>query len=126
MPKQIIPVDAPNGNGLYSHAVRTGNLLYTAGQIPLDASTGKLVEGDVQAQMHQAFKNVKNVLGAAGLGLGDVVKVYLYIADMENFAAINEVYREYFPENPPARTAFGVAALPFNAMVEIGVIAAFE
>jgi len=127
MPKQIIPVPgAPNPNGHYSHAVRTGNLLYIAGQIPLDVNTGKLVEGDVEAQAWQVFKNLKTVLDAAGLDFSDIVKCHLYVDDMANFAVVNGVYREHFPTDPPARTTIQVAGLPLGSKVEIGAIAAFE
>ncbi|NEM98228.1 RidA family protein [Pontibacter burrus] len=110
--------------GPYSHAVETGNLLYLSGQTPIDAATGKLVEGDISAQTKQCFINLFAVLKAAGLTPDDVVKVNVFLTDMANFEAMNEVYKTQFTTPYPARTTIGVAALPLGAQVEIELIAA--
>ena len=125
--RQVIPVpDAPKPNGNYSHAVRAGNMLYVAGQIPLDAATGELVPGGIEAQTKQVFANIKTVLTAAGLDFKNVVKCYTYVDDIKNLPIVNQFYVEHFPADPPARTSIQVAALPKAAMVEIGVIAVFD
>lgn len=110
--------------GPYSHAVETGNLLYLSGQTPIDATTGKLVEGDISAQTRQCFTNLFEVLQAAGLTPDDVVKVNVFLTDMADFGAMNEVYKTQFATPFPARTTIGVAALPLGAQVEIEMIAA--
>ena len=109
--------------GPFSPAVRDGDRVYTSGQVGTDAKTGKLVDGDVRAQTEQAFRNLEAVLRAAGKTLDDVVKVNVYLADMKNFAAMNEVYTKLFKPPYPARTTVGVAALPLGAAIEIEMIA---
>ena len=122
--KKIIPVPgAPAVKGHYSHAVQAGNLLFTAGQIPLNPATGQLVEGDIKAQARQVLENLKTVLHAAGLDFSSVVKAHVYVSDIANMPAVNEIYAACFPEHPPARTSVQVAALPLGAMVEIDMIA---
>ncbi len=118
-------VTAPNASaiGPYSHAVWAGGLLYLSGQTPLDATTGKLVTGDVAAQAAQCFRNLFGVLAAAGLTPGDVVKVNVYLTDMADFAAMNSVYATQFEAPYPARTTVAVAGLPRNAQIEIEMIA---
>lgn len=124
MPKQIIHTDhAPAAVGPYSQAVSTGNLLFTAGQVALDPATGKLVEGDVQAQTEQVMKNLQAVLTAAGTSFDNVVKATVFLADISDFGAMNAVYGRYLPDNPPARSAFQVGALPLGALVEIEMVA---
>jgi 2-iminobutanoate/2-iminopropanoate deaminase len=115
--------DAPKAVGPYSQAVCTGNLLFTAGQVPLDPATGKLVEGDIKAQAEQAMKNLRAVLAAAGTGFEHVVKTTVYLADIADYAGLNEVYGRYFTGNYPARSAFAVGALPLGAKVEIEMVA---
>jgi 2-iminobutanoate/2-iminopropanoate deaminase len=112
--------------GPYSHAVQTGNLLYLSGQTPIEATTGKLVEGDIAAQTRQCFINLFAVLEAAGLTPDAVVKVNVFLTDMANFGAMNEVYKTQFSEPYPARTTIGVASLPLGAQVEIEMIAALK
>lgn len=127
MSKEIIhTTQAPAAVGPYSQAVRSGNLLFTAGQVALDPATGKLVEGDVRAQTEQVMKNLAAVLTAAGASFAQVVKTTVFLADIGDFAAMNEVYGRYVGPNPPARSAFQVAALPLGARVEIEMIAALE
>ncbi len=118
-------VTAPNASaiGPYSHAVWAGDLLYLSGQTPLDATTGKLVTGDVAAQAAQCFRNLFGVLAAAGLTPGDVVKVNVYLTDMADFVAMNSVYATQFEAPYPARTTVAVAGLPRNAQIEIEMIA---
>jgi len=113
---------APAAVGPYSQAVRVGDLLFTAGQIPLTPD-GELVGGDVRAQTRQVMENLEAVLAAGGSSLQRVVKCTCYLADMNDFAAMNEVYGSYFPSDPPARSAFQVARLPKDVAIEIEAIA---
>ncbi len=124
MKKTIIHTEkAPAAVGPYSQANRAGELVYTAGQIPLDPATGKMVEGGIEAQTRRALENLQAVLEAAGAGLDSVLKTTVFLHDMGEFAAMNGVYAEFFPENPPARSAVQVAALPLGARVEIEAVA---
>lgn len=100
-----------------------GTLVYTAGQIALDPATGQIIEGDVKAQTRRVMENLKAILDAAGTGFANVVKTTVFLKDMNEFAAMNEVYGEYFKENPPARSTVEVARLPRDVRVEIEVIA---
>jgi 2-iminobutanoate/2-iminopropanoate deaminase len=109
--------------GPYSQAVRTGNLLFTAGQVPLDPATGTLVDGDIKAQAEQAMKNLHAVLAAAGTGFEHVVKTTIYLTDIADYAGLNEVYGRYITTDYPARSAFAVRALPLGAKVEIEMVA---
>jgi 2-iminobutanoate/2-iminopropanoate deaminase len=120
--------DAPGAIGPYSQAqvvrLHGGNrILYTAGQVGLDPSTGKLVDGDVKAQTAQAMKNLGAVLRGAGLGFADVVKTTVFLVDMADFEAMNQVYGTHFTSSPPARSTVAVAGLPRGARVEIEVVA---
>ena len=125
--KQIISTEkAPKAIGPYSQAIRAGNLVFTAGQIGLDPSTMEIVASEasgVATQSRQVLTNLKHVLEAAGSGLGHVVKTTVFLADMADFAAMNAVYAEFFPENPPARSTVAVRGLPKGALVEIEAIA---
>ena len=124
MGKTIIHTDhAPAAVGPYSQAVRVGNFVYTAGQIPLDPATGKMVEGTISNQTKQALRNLEAVLAAAGCGLKDVVKITVFLQDMFEFGAMNAVYSEFFGDEPPARSAVEVAALPLGAKIEIEAVA---
>jgi len=124
MKKSIIHTEkAPAAVGPYSQATRAGELVYTAGQIPLDPATGKMVEGGIEAQTRRALENLQAVLEAAGAGLDSVLKTTVFLQDMGEFAAMNGIYAEFFPENPPARSAVQVAALPLGARVEIEAVA---
>lgn len=127
MRKEIIHTDAaPAAVGPYSQAVRSGKLLFTAGQVPLDPATGKLVEGDITEQTEQVMKNLQAVLAAGGSSFDRVVKATVFLANIHDFAAMNAVYGRYVGDNPPARSAFQVAALPLGALVEIEMVAAVE
>lgn len=122
--KIVASSKAPKAVGTYSQAVIAGNTIYVSGQLPIDATTGEFVEGGIKEQLHQVFKNLQYVLEEGGYTFSDVVKTNVFLSDMGNFAALNEVYALYFKEPYPARVAYQVAALPKNALVEIDVIAA--
>ena len=115
---------APKPIGPYSQAVRVGNLLFVAGQIPVDPKTGEVVGRDIREQTRQVLENIKAVLEAAGYTLDDVVMAFVFLANMEHFPAFNEVYAQYFKDKPPARVTVQAARLPRDVLVEIAVIAA--
>jgi len=119
----IATTGAPKAIGPYSQAVRMGGLLFCSGQIPLDPSTGELIAGDIAAQTRRVFDNLAAVLAEAGVGFDAVARTTVYLADMKDFAAMNEVYSTYFSQPAPARSTIQAAALPKNARVEIDVIA---
>lgn len=122
--KEIISTQAaPAAIGPYSQGVGAGGIVITSGQIPLDPATGNFVEGGVAEQTRQSLLNVQAILAAAGLTLENVVKTTVFLKDMNDFAAMNEVYATFFPSNPPARSAVQVGKLPRDAMVEIEAIA---
>jgi len=121
----IKPAKSPTAVGPYNHAVRVGDLLFTAGQIPLDPATGALVPGDVKAQTEQVLQNLKSILDDQGLGFGNVVKSTVFLTNLADFAAMNEVYARYFTTDFPARSTVQVAALPRGSAVEIEVVAAY-
>jgi len=124
--KQIIkPAKAAQAVGPYNHAVRVGDLLFCAGQIPLDPATGNLVNGDVKAQTQRVLENVKTILEDQHLTFANVVKSTVYMTNLGDFAGMNEVYSTYFATDYPARSTVQVAALPKGAMVEIEVVAHF-
>ena len=122
--KRIIKTeDAPKAIGPYSQAVVAGGFVFASGQIPTDPATGQFVEGGISEQTRQVLRNLSKVLEAAGTGLERVVKTTVFLADMDDFAAMNEVYARFFGENPPARSTVQAARLPRDARVEIDVIA---
>lgn len=124
--KSVIHTDqAPKALGPYSQGIvaEAGRLLFTAGQVPLDAATGKIVEGDIAVQTRRVFENIRAVLEEAGSGLECVVKTTVFLADLDDFAAMNEVYATYFTDRPPARSTVEVARLPAGARVEIETVA---
>ncbi len=122
--KQIIHTNkAPKAVGPYSQAVKAGNTLYISGQVPINPETGKIIEGGIKEQTRQVMKNISAILEEAGYSFEDVVKSTCLLSDMSNFAAMNEVYAEYYPENQPARAAFAVKELPLGVMIEIETIA---
>lgn len=124
MRKEVISTEnAPAAVGPYSQAIGIGDLVYTAGQVPLDRNTGELVGGGVQEQAQQALDNLKAVLEAAGSNLENVVKTTVFLQNMSDYGAVNEVYARYFGDNAPARSAVAVAALPLGALVEIEAVA---
>ncbi|NPV67875.1 MAG: reactive intermediate/imine deaminase [Anaerolineae bacterium] len=116
--------DAPKAIGPYSQGIRIGNLVYTAGQAAVDPATGRLIEGDIKAQTEQTMKNLDAILRAAGTSLQRAVKANVYLHNIADFAAMNEVYARWIdPEKPPARTTVGGLDLPLGALVEIEVVA---
>ena len=115
---------APDAVGPYSHAVRSGGVLYCSGQVPLDPETGKLVAGSVGDQTRRCLENLRLVCRAAGAELSDAVRLGIYVTDMSTFPEVNEAYGSFFGEGPPARSTIGVAALPLGAAVEIDAIVA--
>ncbi len=122
--RQVIATEtAPKAIGPYSQAIRSAGLLFLAGQIPLDPATMQLVEGDIGKQTERVLENVKAILAAAGSSLDRVVKTTVFLKDMNEFAAMNEVYARYFAQNPPARSTVEAARLPKDARIEIEVIA---
>jgi len=122
--KEVISTDkAPGAIGPYSQAIKTGGFIFCSGQIPIDPETGEFVSQDVAEQTEQVFKNLNEVLMAAGSGLENVVKTTVFLADMGDFAAMNDVYGRYFNENKPARATVQAARLPRDARVEIECIA---
>lgn len=122
--REIITTEkAPGAIGPYSQAIKTGGIVYCSGQIPIDPATGEFVSNDVVEQTEQVLKNLSAVLDAAGTSLGNVVKTTVFLADMGDFAAMNEVYGRYFSENKPARATVQAARLPKDARVEIECIA---
>ena len=119
----VSTTEAPAAIGPYSQAVRVGDLVYTAGQLPLVPGTGKFVEGDIKAQTRQVLQNLSHVLSAAGSSLAHAVKTTIFLADLADFAAVNEVYGTFFKNDPPARSTVQVAALPLGARIEVEVVA---
>lgn len=124
MGKNIIQTNnAPSAIGPYSQAIQVGPFLYTTGQIAIDPQTGQLVKGDIEVQTRRVMDNLGALLSAAGLSFSDVVKTTIFIRDMKQFAAINKVYGEYFPYNPPVRSTVEVSRLPLDADIEIELVA---
>ena len=122
--KDIVQTDtAPKAIGPYSQAIKAGGFLFVSGQIPIDPASGQFVSGGITEQTEQVMKNLSAVLEAAGSGLERVVKATVFLADMDEFVAMNQVYGKYFSSNPPARATVEVARLPRDARVEIDVIA---
>lgn len=125
--REIIATDqAPRAIGPYSQAIRAGNLLFCSGQIPIDPSTGEFVSGGVAEQTEQVMRNLSAVLSAGQSSLKQVVKTTVFLADMDDFTAMNEVYGRFFGESPPARATVQAARLPRDAKVEIEAIAIVE
>lgn len=127
MPKKHIikPAHSPAAVGPYNHAVRVGDLLFSAGQIPIDPATGNLVSDDIQAQTEQVLRNLKAILDDQKLGFANVIKTTVFMTNLGEFAAMNEVYARHFTADYPARSTVQVAALPKGARVEIELIAHF-
>jgi 2-iminobutanoate/2-iminopropanoate deaminase len=124
MREPVTTSDAPEAIGPYSQGVRAGGLLFCSGQIPLDPSTGELVKQDAAGQARRCLENLEAVCRAAGASLAQAVRCTVYLVDMNDFARVNEVYADFFGDDPPARVAVGVAALPRGADVEIDAIVA--
>lgn len=124
MTKQTVhTTNAPQPVGAYSQAVKTGNLLFVSGQIPIDPDNGELVQGTFKERARQVLNNIKNIVEAAGTDMNNVVKTTVFLTDLSNFAEVNEVYSEFFVSDPPARAAVQVSKLPLGADIEIECIA---
>jgi reactive intermediate/imine deaminase len=123
MKEAIATKGAPAAIGPYSQAVRSGQLVFLSGQVPLDPATGQMAEGDIAAQTRRAMDNLGAVLAAAGCSFGDVVRTTIYLVDLGNFAAVNEAYATYFAPPYPARATVQVSALPRGAAIEIDMVA---
>ena len=121
--KSIHTNQAPAAIGPYSHAIEANGMIFASGQIPIDPATGQFVEGGIQEQTRQALTNARNILQAAGTDMENVIKTTVYLSDINNFAAMNEVYAQFFTEPFPARSAVAVKDLPKGALVEIEVLA---
>jgi 2-iminobutanoate/2-iminopropanoate deaminase len=124
MSQAVSTENAPGAIGPYSQAIKANGMVFCSGQIPIDPATGQFVSDDIAAQTEQVLKNLEAVLQAAGAGLGSVVKTTVFLADMNDFAAMNEVYGTFFSDNKPARATVQAARLPRDAKVEIECIAA--
>ena len=120
--KAIKTEKAPKAIGPYSRAIRCGDYLFLSGQLPADPASGE-ISGNIQAQTHQVFKNMAAILAEAGASLHDVVKTTVFLKDLTDFAAMNDVYRQYFDQDPPARSCVQVSAIPKGALIEIESIA---
>jgi 2-iminobutanoate/2-iminopropanoate deaminase len=123
MPRKAITSERAVSVGPYSHGIDSDGLVFLSGQTPLDPETGKLAEGDINSQTQQSFENLFGVLAAAGLVPDDVQKVNVFLTDMNDFSAMNEIYKQQFSQPYPARTTIGVASLPLGAKIEIEMIA---
>jgi 2-iminobutanoate/2-iminopropanoate deaminase len=124
MTRQAVSTNgAPAAIGPYSQGITSGDLVFCSGQLGLDPTTGNMVEGGVEAQTERALRNLGAVLDAAGVGMNDVVKTTLFLANIDDFTAVNAVYATFMPEPPPARSTFAVSALPKGGLIEIEAIA---
>ncbi|MBZ4645112.1 MAG: putative endoribonuclease [Clostridia bacterium] len=122
--KQVVSTDkAPAAIGPYSQAIKVGNMVFTSGQIPISPATGEVIQGDIKAQARQVLDNLQEVLKAAGTSMGNVVKTTVFLKDMNDFTAVNEVYAQYFTGSYPARSCIQVAKLPRDVGVEIEAVA---
>ena len=121
--KIILTKDAPEPIGPYSQAVRFGDMLFCSGQIAIDPKTGQVITGDVKAQAVQVMKNIEAVLKAADTKFENIIKTTIFLTNMNDFAAVNEIYGQYFKSNPPARSTVAVSGLPKGVQVEIEVLA---
>ena len=122
----IETLDAPQAIGTYSQGIKSGNLVFTSGQIPINPKTGELINGDFKSEISQALTNLNGVLKSGGSSLKKAIKLTVFLTDLSYFPQVNEVFKEFFPENPPARSAVQVSALPMNAKIEIEAVGAVE
>ena len=122
----IETLDAPQAIGTYSQGIKSENLVFTSGQIPLNPKTGELVNGDFKSEISQVLTNLNAVLKSGGSSLKKAVKLTVFLTDLSYFPQVNEVFKEFFPENPPARSAVQVSALPMNAKIEIEAVGSVE
>lgn len=126
MRQAVSTTSAPEAIGPYSQAVRAGSLLFVSGQVPIDPATGQIVSGDIGVQTHRVFQNIGEILKAGGASFDHVVRTTVFLADMNDFAAMNEAYATYFTAPAPARATVQVSRLPKDARVEIDVIASYD
>ena len=124
MKKTISTTNAPAAIGPYSQGTIHNNTIYVSGQLPIDPATGELIQGDIKAQTHMVMKNISAIIESGGGKLQNALKITVLLTDLTNFAAVNEVYATYFPENPPARICYQVTALPKGAEIEIDAVCA--
>jgi len=124
--RSILTINAPNPIGPYSQAIVAHDFIFTAGQVPIDPASGKIVEGDIQKQTRQVLENIQAILEAGGSSMDRVVKCTVYLKDLADFNKMNEVYASYFRDLHPARSAFQVARLPLDALVEIEAVATIK
>ena len=122
----IETLDAPQAIGTYSQGIKSGNLVFTSGQIPLNPETGELINGDFKSEISQVLTNLNAVLKSGGSSLKKAVKLTVFLTDLSYFPQVNEVFKEFFPDNPPARSAVQVSALPMNAKIEIEAVGSVE
>ena len=122
----IETLDAPQAIGTYSQGIKSGNLVFTSGQIPLNPETGELINGDFKSEISQVLTNLNAVLKSGGSSLKKAVKLTVFLTDLSYFPQVNEVFKEFFSENPPARSAVEVSALPMNAKIEIEAVGSVE
>ncbi len=122
----IETLDAPQAIGTYSQGIKYGNLVFTSGQIPLNPETGELINGDFKSEISQVLTNLNAVLKSGGSSLKRAVKLTVFLTDLSYFPQVNEIFKEFFPENPPARSAVQVSALPMNAKIEIEAVGSVE
>ena len=121
--KTVYTKDAPEPIGPYSQAIQFNNLIFTSGQIPIDPVSGQFIDGDIKAQTKQTIRNIENILTAGGSDISKVIKVTVYLKDINEFAAMNEIYEEYFGKSKPARSTIEAAKLPKGALIELDAIA---
>ena len=127
MSKLVIQTsNAPQPIGTYSQGIKSGELVFTSGQIPINPITGNMITGDFKADVQQVLTNLDSVLKSGGSSLKQAIKLTVFLTDISNFPQVNKVFKEYFPENPPARSAVQVSALPMNARIEIEAVGSIE
>ena len=126
MNKVINITDAPKAIGTYSQGIRAGNLIYTSGQIALNPQSGELQTGDIKAEIRQVLDNLDAVLKGGGSSLQAAVKLTVFVTDLNYFSEMNDIFKEYFPDNPPARSAVQVSALPMGVRIEIEAVGTIE
>ena len=122
----IETLDAPQAIGTYSQGIKYGNLVFTSGQIPLNPETGELINGDFKSEISQVLTNLNGVLKSGGSSLKKAIKLTVFLTDLSYFPQVYEVFKEFFPENPPARSAVQVSALPMDAKIEIEAVGSVE
>ncbi len=127
MSKSVIQTsDAPKAIGTYSQGIKSDNFVFTSGQIPINPQSGELIKGDFKSEVKQVLINLNGVLKGGGSSLQQAIKLTVFLTDLSHFAQVNEIFNEFFPDNPPARSAVQVSALPMNARIEIDAVGHVE